>query len=57
MDQEISKGTTIQAAPNSPLWAKGARFGEVLTTKRDMVLARFPRIGTVWVPSNDVLEN
>lgn len=52
-------GEPVQIPPASPLWAQGARYGEVVRVDRHnpaRALVRLPRLGRVWIDETDLLE-
>lgn len=52
----VRRGSTIQACPGTALWASGARFGQVVTLRREQALVALGRGRRLWVPINSVLE-
>lgn len=53
---DLQKGAAIQVCPHTPLWRSGARFGEVVATRRDTVLVRLDNGKRDWLNISLVLE-
>jgi hypothetical protein len=58
MTQELQKGDAVQVMPHTALWASGARFGEVLATRKGntSVLVHLDTGKRDWCAISTVLE-